>query len=466
MPNYIRITSRGRHNVRVLLEDGTTRVLPTADFDANWSQVQVAPPFEYDENNYVNPSNPEHRVYIRVLRRARFNTTVSLPNGAVVKIPNQYFSTWTQGVDTSDTPLCGAYTRETTRRPQRVLETNTPTGEPVLRRRRGRPRRDGSTEPRGFQNPVNQADRIYVRVVRNGSVHTSVLLQNGTTIKIPNQYLNTWLRLGTTDYNMWYESYTYPNGRSVEDCTFGVEIEFIADRNLISDFCTAMDALVGSDRFQCPLRYGHSSKVKWSLGIDNSVQSTQPNSGKSGFELASPILKFNEETRNELKNVLKLITSVFQGEVNKTCGTHVHVGNFANRLSLSFQSKVQSFRNLYGDLERTVFDTLVSKSRRGSSNRYCQSCYGTSDSSRYFKMNTKKLDVFGTLENRQHQGTLNINKIWYWMELNGRFMTTYFNNPSRFASDTPHSLVSFFNVINLSQEAREFYFTRTRELND
>ena len=52
------------------------------------------------------------------------------------------------------------------------------------------------------------------------------------------------------------------------------------------------------------------------------------------------------------------------------------------------------------------------------------------------------------------------------MELNGRFMTTYFNNPSRFVSDTPHSLVSFFNVINLSQEAREFYFTRTRELND
>lgn len=202
MPNYIRITSRGRHNVRVLLEDGTTRVLPTADFEANWNQVQVAPPFEYDENNYVNPSNPEHRVYIRVLRRARFNTTVSLPNGAVVKIPNQYFSTWTQGVDTSDTPLCGAYTRETTRRPQRVLETNTPTEEPALRRRRGRPRRDGSTEPRGFQNPVNQADRIYVRVVRNGSVHTSVLLQDGTTIKIPNQYLNTWLRLGTTDYNM------------------------------------------------------------------------------------------------------------------------------------------------------------------------------------------------------------------------------------------------------------------------
>lgn len=461
MPNYIRITSRGRNNVRVLLEDGTTRVISVEDFGDDWTQISVTPPFEYDEHHYVNPSNPEDRVYIRVLRQSRYNTVVSLPNGAVVKIPNEYFSTWTQGRDTSDLPLCGIYNRTA---PIRHTITEIPsnnTEEQPVRRRRGRPR---STEPRGFQNPENQSERLYTSIVRHGSHNISVLTPNGDRVKVPSDLFSTWLMVGSREYYLWEEQENYPNGRSVEDCTFGVELEFIANGSKLEDFCEAMKALVGSDRFICPLRYGRSSKTQWSLTTDSSVQSTRVLCNKSGYELNSPILRFNNECKEELRNVLKVIKSVFGGEINRTCGTHIHVGNFYNYHKLDFMTKVQLFRAKYGELEYSVFDKLVSPLRRFNNNRYCLSCFCTRDESKYYKINTRKLDILGTLENRQHNGTLNINKIWYWMELNGRFMTAYFHNPSLF-SDNNYGMEDFFEMIPLSDNAKTFFYNRASELN-
>lgn len=461
MPNYIRVTSRGRNNVRVLLEDGTTRVLSVEDFGDDWTQVSVSPPFDYDEHHYVNPSNPDHRVYIRVLRQSRHNTVVSLPNGAVVKIPNEYFRTWTQGRDTSDVPLCGIYNRT---EPVRHITTeclNTVDGEQPVRRRRGRPR---STEPRGFQNPENQSDRLYTGIVRRGSHNISVIVPNGDRIKIPKDLFHTWIMVGSKEYYLWYEHENYPNGRSIEACTFGVEIEFIADSSKLEDFCNVMRSVVGEERFICPLRYGKSSQTQWSLTIDSSVQPTRALCNKSGYELTSPILKFNDDCKTELRNVLKTIINVFHGEVNRTCGTHIHIGNFYNYHKNDFRAKVQLFRAMYGELEYSVFDKLVSPMRRFNNNRYCQSCFCTRDESRYYKINTRKLDDLGTLENRQHNGTLNINKIWYWMELNGKFITKYFNDPSEF-SESNYSMDDFFEMIHLSDNAKTFFFSRVMELN-
>lgn len=470
MPNYIRITSRGRHNVRVLLQDGTTRVLSVEDFNNNWTQVDVAPTFEYDFRHFVNPPNPEDRVYIRVLRRARFNTTVSLPNGATIKIPNEYFHTWTQGRDTSDIPLCGIYNRTEPEHNNTIEETQEENNcsslneEQPVRRRRGRPRRDGSDTPRGYQQPEDQSNRIYVSIVRRGSRNTSVLTPDGERVSVPNEYLDSWLRVGTSAYYTWDERNTYPNGRTIEHLTFGVELEFIADRSKLEDFCEAMRSLVGEDRFTCPLHYGLSSTTKWALCVDSSVQSTiNRTRNKSGYELTSPILKFDNTSKRELKEVLRIITSVFDGEVNKTCGTHIHIGNFANRQGSNIYSNANGFRNLYGDLESSVFDKLVSPSRRLNNNRYCLSCYQSTDYTRYMKINTRKLDSLGTLENRQHQGTLELTKIWDWMELNGKFIVSYFNNPSLFDS-FDHSMLSFFSLIGLSQEATTFFIDRANIL--
>ena len=111
-----------------------------------------------------------------------------------------------------------------------------------------------------------------------------------------------------------------------------------------------------------------------------------------------------------------------------------------------------------------MFDRLVSPSRKGNNNHYCKSCNTNYIDGRYHKMNAQNIFGFGTLENRQHQGTLEVKKIWSWMELNGKYMIKYFKNPSNFC-DTYLSMEEFFEKIELSNDAQQFFFSRDAELN-
>lgn len=371
--------------------------------------------------------------YVRVLRRGTHNVRVLLENGEtqlvrVVDLPN-----WTC-VGGNVEPIATAPRQPSARRT-------------------------------GFVNPENQADRIYERITRHGSRNTTVALQNGEHVSVPNELMNTWLRRGSSAFIDWDEANTYPNGRELRHLTFGVELEFVANPDKYNDFCTAMRDALGSDRFTDPMSYGRSSTTKWVLGTDSSVRSTSSRSYKRGYELTSPILKFDDASKEELTKVLNLITTVFEGVVNKTCGTHVHVGNFARIQNTNeFRTKTQKFQRNYGAFEERVFDRLVSPSRKGNNNHYCKSCNCYYISDRYYKINLQNLFGFGTIENRQHQGTLEIKKIWSWMELNGRYITKYFNDPSTF-DDTSMYLEEFMETIGLSSDAQEFFLAREAELN-
>lgn len=367
--NYVRVLRHGANNVRLLLENGTTCLVSVADFESGWTQDESAAA-------QVTPRNE-------------------------------------------------------------------------------------------FINPEHQSDRIYVHTIRRGQYRTSVELPNGDKIKIPNEYFNTWLKLGSEEYYLWYEHEYYPTGRPLSELTFGVELEFVANPARKDDFCSAMVDLVGEDRFIAPLRYDASSTTSWSLQIDNSVRSTSSRFTLNGYELTSPILHFNEEYKEELSKVLDIITTVFEGKVNRTCGTHIHVGSFTFVLDTDdFRSLVYRFQRNYGRFEERVFDRLVSPSRKANNNTYCKSNNTTVYDSRYFKMNAKNLfEGFGTLENRQHQGTLDIKKIWSWMELNGLYMTRFFHCPDIFEIMEECSLESFMEAIGLSESTREFFLEREVDLN-
>jgi hypothetical protein len=371
MPNYLRILRRGSHNVRVLLENGETQLVPRSELES-WT--------------YVGSGTP-----------------------------NLYFNSTSRG----------------------------------------------SREP--FVNPTNQEDRIYTRITRRGTRNTCVCLQNGETLSIPNEYLSTWLRRGTIEYYAWDDSTNYPNGRGLVHLTFGIELEFIADVTKYESFCDAMRDALGVNRFSSPMTYGNSSKTKWVLGYDRSVRSTsERDRGKSGYELTSPILKFDQDSKDELTKVLHLITTVFNGKVNITCGTHIHIGNFVSEnvvRSVAVFNRVQQFQANYGKFEATVFDRLVAPSRRGDQNHYCKSCNRPLCDDRYHKINAKSLSEFGTIENRQHAGTLEVDKIWAWMELNGRYIVSFFKNPSDF-TDTTLTLVEFLDKINISPDTKCFFVNR------
>ena len=422
MPSYVCVVRRGRVNSRVLLPNGMTTMVLNNDL-TTWDQINVT--------NTSQESSTDDHAYIGVVRRGRNQTRLLLPDGNTQLISNDDLPQW------------------------HLIESALPSSSPV------------EDHVPGFRNPESQDDRLYIRIIRRGSRNISVLLRTGNVVRIPQEFFSTWLQIGSPQYRMWEDSLVFPQGRAITDCTFGVELEFVADYSKLTAFNEAMKALVGEGRYSAPITYGSSSVSKWVLGRDGSVRPTGNTSYTRdirGFELTSPILHFNDESRQELASVLRLIITVFDGVVNRTCGTHIHIGGFA---STELRSSIaRRYTNLYGRLESSIFDTLVSPSRRADNNRYCMSNLSHNpNGDRYHKINTCKLDSLGTIENRQHQGTLDIMKIWSWMELNAKSILSLSNGT---LSDSFQftDLQTYFDCIGLSSEAAQFFMMRRAELND
>ena len=391
--------------------------------------------------------------YVRIIHRGRgYNVRVLLPNGDTPLISRTELANWTQVPPNEDTP------------------------EYVCTRRRNRINNS-------VNNSVNNSDndRKYVAIlehIRGRSNNIRLLLPDGNTVIIPSTELGNWTCV-LPNVRTNAETH-FINDKTIDDITFGVELEFIADALRYNDFIYEMNRLLGN-RFDDPMCYHIHSTTKWLLKTDSSVQNKSRNTPTyRGYELTSPILKLNNESREELSKVLNIITTVFKGTINVSCGTHVHIGNFTNippqnnvSAFSKFKEACKKFQVNYGVYEASVFDRVTSPSRRASFNQYCKSCYrdhGYCDDDRYYKMNILNAinpDGFGTLENRQHNGTLELKKIWYWVELNARYMLKFFKNPSKFEYSPfeTNDLISFFEKIELSPEAQAFYLAREAELN-
>lgn len=198
--------------------------------------------------------------------------------------------------------------------------------------------------------------------------------------------------------------------------TFGVEIEFIGNREAVAQAINAAG-------LQCNIEnYNHTTRPHWKITTDSSVRS---NNGARGWELVSPILK----DQDGLEQIEIVCTAMSQAgaTVNRTCGLHVHHD--------ARDFNTNSFKNIikiYTRFEPTI-DSLVACSRRGHANEYCRSMKDISlevvlnqDSfremnyylpSRYYKLNLKSYTTHGTIEFRQHQGTINASKIINWIKL-------------------------------------------------
>ncbi len=208
-----------------------------------------------------------------------------------------------------------------------------------------------------------------------------------------------------------------------ESRRFGIEIEFTSKGFQsfryagIGNIARRLSEATGIEVE--PERYNHDTREYWKLTTDASC----------GFELVSPPLK----GRAGLAQVDKMMTGLKQigAHVSSKCGLHVH--HEANDLDLE---QLKSIAKLYAKYE-TAFDNLTKKSRRASVNHYCNSMlYGTEDlqsalnrldvahnvpmlckNSRYHKVNFMAFAVRGTVEFRQHHGTLSGAKAVNWIVL-------------------------------------------------
>ena len=202
--------------------------------------------------------------------------------------------------------------------------------------------------------------------------------------------------------------------------TYGVEIEATnVPRHVLVDALT-LAGLACRD-----IGYTHDTTPYWKVTGDGSL------TGNDTFELVSPVLRGAEGLAE-----IRLVCSILErlgAQVNRSCGVHVHHG--AQDLSLKQFKHLLKYYLKY----ENAFDSLVAPSRRGNGNTFCQSskvrfvslkaafkaidrartledvaCVMT-DRNRYYKLNLEAFWRHGTVEFRQHGGTIEYEKIAGWI---------------------------------------------------
>lgn len=201
---------------------------------------------------------------------------------------------------------------------------------------------------------------------------------------------------------------------------FGVEIEFTGTNRA----AVAAKLLELDPNFPVEVQhYNHNVTSVWKLINDASVTAGV---GDRGMEAVSPILQ-GEEGYRQLALMLTAIVET-GGKVDKSCGLHIH--HDANDLT---PAQVAHLVSLYVTNQH-LMDQLVAKSRRAGQAYYCQPVTAhehnlitdtlksrgriTEGLVRRFKtINVMSYPKYGTIEVRQHQGTLSTAKITAWHKL-------------------------------------------------
>ena len=247
-----------------------------------------------------------------------------------------------------------------------------------------------------------------------------------------------------------------------ENRQFGVEAEFY---NITPTRAIAALASVGiTATFE---GYTHQVMSDWKIVTDGSVTSRGTGFG-SGLELVSPILK-GQEGLETLEKALNALDEA-GAKVNTTCGLHVHVDT--NGMN---GTQRKNFFNAYV-LNQKLMDRLVSQSRRDNRNYTCpfnnnQAEHyadliesGQTGNSRYWTVNVNSFPKYGTLEFRQHQGTLNGKKAVAWVQLLLAIAKTASQTTEQ-TTTVCTTVEQFLDVNNVDATTKAFLLRREARLN-
>lgn len=202
--------------------------------------------------------------------------------------------------------------------------------------------------------------------------------------------------------------------------TFGIEFELVSPVPA-SDLESALRA-AGVPVYNYGAYTTRNSMTAWTIKTDSSIHTRRI--GGRGYEIVSPPLR-GKRGEAMVRKVLKVLNDM-GCSVNQSCGTHVHVG--ASDLS------VDGIRNVvlgYAAHQEAI-DMLHAPSRRQSAyNNYCRAhrpreletvrdartVSGMAVGTRYLNVNLNAYPRIGTVEFRQHGGTLNATKILAWVSM-------------------------------------------------
>lgn len=200
--------------------------------------------------------------------------------------------------------------------------------------------------------------------------------------------------------------------------TFGVEFEF---KGLSAS--ATMTALTNAGiSLYSQVGYTHTVMATWKIVTDGSVN--------GGYELVSPILR-GQDGIDEAARAIKALQQA-GAYIDRQCGLHVHVGmdnlNGAQMMSI-MDLYIANQANINTIIAPSRHDTFYCKPNsratqdqlrhysaiRQSSNK-TDVVRAAKDSDRYYAVNLQSYAKYGTMEFRQHQGTLNGKKAGAWVK--------------------------------------------------
>ena len=198
---------------------------------------------------------------------------------------------------------------------------------------------------------------------------------------------------------------------------FGIEIEFKGSRAAVCESIQRLGVACQEES------YNHNTRNHWKIVTDASLGYS--NAG----EVVSPILQGAQGLR-ELELVCQGLEDAGAG-VDRQCGLHIHLD--CRDMSVA---ECQTVFKRYSDYESSI-DRIMPRSRRGNA-RWC----GTIANSRvkdqtfnskqhlsgaigrYHKVNLTNIASRGSIEFRQHSGTINYNKIYNWLNFLQQFVAS------------------------------------------
>jgi len=201
---------------------------------------------------------------------------------------------------------------------------------------------------------------------------------------------------------------------SLTNLTFGAEFEVVLPRH--HNRATAASAVAVATGLPVYSEFRSAIAGAWKVVSDGSISG-------NGIEFVSPILRGQDGLEQVRKITNALVT--IGATVNQSCGFHVHVGARGETTEF-FKALIK----LYGKFE-TALDGVMPLSRRGDRNRYCASVIQFNTPaideansiqqviraipSRYYKLNLQAFAKHGTVEFRQHAGTVDADKAINWI---------------------------------------------------
>jgi len=219
------------------------------------------------------------------------------------------------------------------------------------------------------------------------------------------------------------------------DRTFGVELEVIAPAGRHATLWGRIHSNlmgIGIDARQSGSHLA-SDYSRWQLKHDGSVRNAE---NQGGCEVVSPILQ-GEAGLEALRSVCNAVQTA-DATVNRTCGMHVHVD--VRDLSID---QIRNVLKAYGKFQDEI-NTILPISRR--SNQYCRRLWSSLteanylqrldacttvgqmyqiSNTRYMVINLRRFVETGTIEFRQHSGTVEADKAVYWARWCLAFVQTY-----------------------------------------